>query len=365
MKKTVGIVTYHKSLSYGGCLQAYATMKIVEKLGYKSFFIDYENSYEARAKTTDAIFVGSPKQRFAALVKQSLFRQMDFQKKAFGSFTKSLAISDRSYSSREDLSDVSVDTLLVGSDQVWSPLITGGIDPVFYLQFGTANRRVSFASSMGSYVMSEVELATIGEYLSHFSAVSVREDFARKQIQPFIDTPVHLAADPTLQMTREEWQRIAKMPEGFHAGSFILLFMVSNSPSKYRFLLRDAKQILGLPVVQVRLNSLKPNYVDAVIPATPFELIWLIDNAAFVLTDSFHGLAFSINMETPFTLLPNKRNNVRLQELVDETGLSCRMRNSRQPSGVNETVAFSIARNWLRQRREDDIEWLRTALSGD
>ena len=75
----------------------------------------------------------------------------------------------------------------------------------------------------------------------------------------------------------------------------------------------------------VRLNSKKPASVDEVAPATPFELVWLIDHATLVLTDSFHGLAFSINMETPFLALSNRTNNVRLTELLGGMGLSSRM----------------------------------------
>ncbi|WP_165054366.1 MULTISPECIES: polysaccharide pyruvyl transferase family protein [unclassified Adlercreutzia] len=359
---SVGVVTYHKSLSYGGCLQAFATMEVIRRLGGSPFFVDYENPYEARAKSSEALRHGSPRQRVAVLAKRLLYNQKECHRRAFSSFAASLPLSEECCKSIDGLDTVEADALLVGSDQVWNPKITGGIDPVFFLQFGKAKRRVSFASSVGSYQMGAEELSQVASYLSRFTSICVREDFAKGQIQPLVDVPVHVGADPTLQLHGDEWRRFAEGVDGLEPRSYILVFSVASTLSRLAPMIRDIKGALHLPIVQVRLNSKKPALVDHVIPATPFELVWLIDNAAHVLTDSFHGLAFSINMETSFTLLPNEGNNVRLLELARLSGLSSRMRQPDERSCAWEEIDFSVARESLTQRRAEDKVWLSSAL---
>lgn len=362
MSCSVGIVTYHKSLSYGGCLQAFATIELVRSLGCSPFFVDYENPYEARAKSLNALRYGSIKERAAVLAKKLIYKQEHCQKRAFSSFTASLPLSEVHARSLNELGTVEADVLMVGSDQVWNPNITMGIDPVFFLQFGSARRRISFASSMGSYRMNDKELQQVASYLSRFSAISVREHFAKDQVQSLVDISVHICADPTLQLCGDRWRSFAEKIARLVPKSFILVFTVASTPSHLAPMIRELREVLQLPIVQVRLNSKKPSFVDYVISPTPFELVWLIDNAAHVLTDSFHGLAFSINMETQFTLLPNEGNNVRLLELVNLTGLSSRMRRPGEQSCVHEDIDFATARRNLARRRAEDKEWLASAL---
>ena len=359
---TVGIVTYHKSLSYGGCLQAYATQVVLEGFGCRAFFVDYENPYEARKKTNAVFKYGTTKERIAAVAKRVLYRQAAFQRKAFESFHKDMPTSKRSYERIEQLRDFEVDTLLVASDQVWNPLITGGIDPVFFLDFGQARRKVSFASSVGSYTFNSRERAEIARYLEGFDAVSVRESFAREQLQTLIETDVRVVLDPTLQVASEKWREVASCPEGVFSEGYILVFMVSSSYQRYEKLLDRVRRHYDLPVIQVRLNAKRPPQVDCVVPATPFELVWLIDHAAFVLSDSFHGLAFSVNMETPFAALPNMKNNVRLQELIDTFGLVSRLFVNGDFDGLFDSVDFSKARLLLQERRGEEGVWLSQAL---
>lgn len=360
---TVGIVTFHKSLSYGGCLQAYATQVLLEKLGYAAFFVDYENPYEARMKTNAVFRYGTFKERLAALAKKTIYRQEEYQRRAFEDFHKMLPVTPRSYSSAAEMDDVSADVLLVASDQVWSPKITGEVDPVFFLDFGNAEKRVSFASSMGSCTLSSDEIASCGKHLQRFDAVSVREDFTRKQIEGLCSCGVHIALDPTLQISAERWRERAIEPRVDVRNGFILVFMVSSAPSRYACILSELRARLGVPVVMVRLNSKKAPSVDHVIPATPFELLWLIDNASFVLTDSFHGIAFCSNLETPFAALPNISNNVRLKELLAGMGLeACMIDETDKGAAGSVDIDFGGARITLDERRAKDMRWLAAAL---
>ena len=360
---TAGIVTFHKSLSYGGCLQAYATYLLLQGFGYETFFVDYENPYEARMKSNAVFRYGTFRERLAAFVKKSVYHQEEFQKRAFESFHRALPVTPRSYDNAADMDEVSADVLLVASDQVWNPKITGSIDPAFFLDFGVAERRLSLASSMGSYKLSQDEAVICGKHLERFHSVSVREEFAREQIQDLCHCDVHVALDPTLQIEAERWREYETEPKLDVSDGFILVFMVSSSPSRYEKILSALRARWGIPVVMVRLNSKRVAGVDHIIRATPFELLWLIDNATFVLTDSFHGIAFCSNLETPFAALPNISNNVRLEELLTSMELEdCMIDEADLGTLALNGVTFEGARAVLDKRRSEDARWLAAAL---
>ncbi len=362
MNRRVGILTFHKSLSYGGCLQAYATYLLMRDFGYDAEFVDYENPYEARQKNAHISEMSGCKEIVSTLVKHVLFKQRKSQKRAFSSFHEEMPRS-KPCGGKKDLDSLYYDVLLVGSDQVWNPEITNGIDTAFFLDFGKAEKRLSLSSSVGSHVFNDEEKKIVQRCLAPFDAVSVRESFAKEQIQNILDRPVRVTLDPTLFIDRALWSKESIKYEDAPA-EYILVFMVSNSYPHYEKLLTQIKGILKLPVIMVRLNTARPHGIDHVVSPTPRELIWLISHAALVLTDSFHGLAFSINMRSRFIALPNIRNNVRLNELLNMFDLSDRMATdqSLKPEMMEEPD-WTPADNKLPQLRASDVSWLKGSLS--
>lgn len=366
-RKKCIITTYHKSLSYGGCLQAFATQLLLESMGYDAVFLDYENAYEARRKTNAYLSLGSHKEIVKTLIKRFIYRGSSYQRFAFSDFHKMLPKTKRSYTDISEMDDIDACVLIVASDQVWNPEITNGVEPVFFLAFGNENaRRLSFASSMGSHEVTSEEKILFKRYLAHFDAISVREEFARKQIGDLVSTPVTLCMDPTLQISNSDWEKREVRVDNIHPGSFIFLFIVSSDESRYTPIIRKLKKQLHMPVVMCRLNSRKPQGVDRVIPATPFEFLYLVHRAALVLTDSFHGAAFSINFNTPFYVLPNRKNNVRLEELLRQTGLSERfLSNDKLPSMIDCDINWECANSTISLRRDMDKRWLSAMLAGE
>lgn len=357
------MITYHKALSYGGCLQAYATYRLLENLGVQVEVIDFENKFEARKKTRSGLLKnGSLKEVAAGIVKDFLFKGSLYREKAFRRFPESLRLTEKRYSSVGEMGDLSADVFLVGSDQVWNPDITNGYEPAFFLQFGHAAKRISFSSSMGSHSPSPEEKEALRRYLSSFSKISVREKFAANIIEEVTDRKVEVTLDPSLMLSSEEWRRFSKPPVRFKGGPYILLFMVANSEQRYAGFLDKLSSRLGCRVVQVRLNSHLPKGVSEAIPATPQEFVWLLDHASVVFTDSFHGIAFSINMETPFFYLPNLGNNVRLQELLERCGLQDRRIDNVDDVDDISRIDFSLAREFISAKRPHDIEWLSKAI---
>ena len=366
MGKTALITTYHRSLSYGGCLQAYATYLLLSDRGYDARFVDCENPYEARRKSlVETLRRGTLKEACAALVKAALFKSRSCTKRAFGGFPDTIPLTERRYSSVDQMRELSADVFVVGSDQVWNPDITQGYEPVFLLDFGSAGKRISLASSMGSHEVPEAEKEMLAKTIGAFDAVSVREEFARRELADCVPSDIEVLLDPTMLISGSRWQEYAKPVAGLERGGYILLFMVANGRGCYEPVIDRVKRTLGSPVVQVRLNAQKLPFVDELIAATPQEFVWLIDNAALVVTDSFHGIAFSLNMGTPFVFVPNPSNNVRLQELVDSFGVSAREFElvDAQDKDALLREHGPDAEQMLNERRCDGLAWVDEALA--
>lgn len=350
LNSIVGIITYHKSLSYGACLQAIATQECVRKLmnSDEIYLIDYVNEYEARQKSWQFIFKGTIKEIAVTMVKRVLFRNEFYKKRAFNEF-----ICNEKVIPFDSVDKCSV--LISGSDQIWNGKISNGIDRHFLLDFGNAIRKISIASSMGGYIISKQEKNVFRELLSKYDYISVREKFTKDQIEGIVDKNIYTILDPTLLIEATEWREIVVdnkkyIKYKFIPKSYILAFTIGSNHTNESELFKRYSEKYKLPVYKIMLNTFKPKGIDKVIPgANPYEFIDLIDNAAFVITNSFHGTAFSLNLNTPFVQIPVEGNNQRMQELLELVKW-------------DETMNFENTNKIIKQKREDDIKWLKNAL---
>ena len=350
LNSIVGIITYHKSLSYGACLQAIATQECVRKImnSDEVYLIDYINEYEARQKSWKFIFKGTIKEIAVTIIKRVLFRNEFYKKRAFHEF-----ICNEKVIPFDSVDKCSV--LISGSDQIWNGKISNGIDRHFLLDFGNAIRKISIASSMGGYIISKQEKNVFRELLSKYDYISVREKFTKNQIEGIVDKNIYTILDPTLLIDATEWREIVVdnkkyIKYKFIPKSYILAFTIGSNHTNESELFKRYSEKYKLPVYKIMLNTFKPKGIDKVIPgANPYEFIDLIDNAAFVITNSFHGTAFSLNLNTPFVQIPVEGNNQRMQELLELVKW-------------DETMNFENTNKIIKQKREDDIKWLKNAL---
>lgn len=106
---------------------------------------------------------------------------------------------------------------------------------------------------------------------------------------------------------------------------------------------------------------------------TPNQFVWLIENAKYVVTDSFHASVFSIKMSTPFVSLKrtsdnDKKNmNSRLYTLLQTVGLEDRMVGENMVDDIENIIGrdidFESANEKLAVYMERDISKLEKALS--
>lgn len=192
--------------------------------------------------------------------------------------------------------DDSYDAFVCGSDQIWSVL--NPICPYYFLDF-TRKRKIAYAPSLGTTVVSEDKMRQIVDLTKGFSALSVREFDSAIQLSQKMKRDVQWVCDPTLLHDKEFWSRFTQNTP-VRKGKYLVCYFLENKPWYFQKAQEIAKS-LRLPVVLI------PNRYEflargEVFPEAvgPCEFVSLIQNAEYVLTDSYHGSIFSLIFERPF-----------------------------------------------------------------
>ena len=333
VNKTVGIITIDDYTNYGNRLQNYALTKLIEREGYNVVNgirvitkEDWINRTESplKKKIKQAIpywfykhyIYKSPKEK-TGLLKS---REENFLK-FISDYTTLIepVISATHVQANKILEPLGIDYYIVGSDQVWNPYF-GGKEYEF-LTFTESTKRYSFAASIGVDNLPENVKGFYKKDLLKFRYLSVREEQAALVIKDLVNREVDVTLDPTLLLEKSEWDKIIKKPSIKIDKQYICAYFLGEVPKAvYSFSEKE-----GLPIYF--LNDI--NYRELFI-IEPREFLYILKNAEFVLTDSFHGTAFSIKFHKEFYVFRrqgNKATNLfsRIESITRRFGLESRV----------------------------------------
>ena len=208
----------------------------------------------------------------------------------------------KTYRSVKSLYDGSLgdDIYCVGSDQVWNYQKGYSLLPFFLDFVPEGKKRIAFASSIGLATLTDKAKDIFKVYLSKFDALAVRETQAANLLGQLLNKKVDVVLDPTLLLPKDEWKKVAEYslcPKE----RYLLLYVVTIKPCKYA--IRLAEEIAakwGLKIVRLFRSAATYDAKSTMInlpAAGPSDFIGLIENADFVVTNSFHGTVFSINFQ--------------------------------------------------------------------
>ncbi len=359
--KKVGIVTlYRNNKNYGGLLQAYSTQFIIEKLGFDSQIINYDvniKDYKKRRfknlgiKKSFIILSKKIKTKIH-LFNKELKNDIDNRNKLFKQFEESIIHSDKVDDSNisEMINDYNY--LITGSDQVWNPGLWNDAMFLYFPEY--KGKRISYAASVGRSHLNNDENNYIKERIKYFDSVSVREESAQHLIEPLTNKDVKTVLDPTFLVSDEEWEIFSEEIKTLKDKEFVFSFFLHDSveakKSVKKFCNENGLLIVTIPHLQGTYKKIDEKYADIKLyDVNPHNWVWLIKNASFVFTDSFHGTAFSINNSKQFICFPNgktkdKQNiNSRLIDLLKLFGLEKRYIISNSISEVyNDTINYDL-----------------------
>ena len=355
----VAIVTLHRVYNYGSVLQAYATQKLFEKRGHDAIIIDYITPQRTKWRL---FWEKGADGQSSIIYRIAKIGSLILKEKTFGRFVRTRLNLTKKYITSEDLEKAppKADIYVTGSDQTWNSQYNEGIDRGFFLDFiPEESRRIAFVSSFGKTELDKGEIGETKRLLSRYEKISVREDSAVKIVRDLgLDSPVHLV-DPTLMLDKEEWMKITS-PRLVKEPYLILMLLYNedNHATEYARKIADEK---GLILVKISWELKKPPFVDQLFThRSPSDFLSLFLYADFVVTNSFHGLAFSLNMQKQFVIVPRTEFNSRIESLLRLVGQSDRLVTSQENAIIEsrETIDYSQIDICIKKEREKAVEFL-------
>jgi hypothetical protein len=334
----VCIITLHRVKNYGSVLQAYATQVFFNDAGYETEFIDYyrENDTDTYAEKNlgqnivNRLVNAKVHRRFHSIlsniVKKMLVPSMKINNYIFNSFVSNrLKCTEIKYFSYKELVDAvpNADAFCVGSDQVWNSIYNGGILPTYYLDFVQPEKiKFSFASSIGMDNLFETEQDEVQKKLLTFNFVSVREQSAIKMLKDIGITAKRII-DPTLLLPVNKWELLLNKSNIKYRYILVYTFGISKDAEKC---IKQISNTLNLKVVRIGTqpyHKLKSGKV--IINPSIEEYLTLFYYADYVITNSFHGTAFSVTFNKNFTVLLRDNFNYRILDFLELVNLQNRV----------------------------------------
>lgn len=360
---SVGIITMHKSDNYGAVLQSYALVKAIEKVGAKAEIINY---IPERFKTSVQFFYVHPR-RYNSILKKYIIMAASLPIRAliyyrYNTFLKEyLPVGKNVYYSEEDLETriPKYDVYMSGSDQVWNPEFEGRIDSAFFLKFAPDTaRKVAYAVSFGKGSLSDIEAAEVKKLLSRYDYISVREK-SGKEIITNLGFDAEYLLDPTFLLDGNEWRTFSN--KRLVKEKYVLVYQLNPNPKLLEIANRIAKEH-NLKVVKFSRDVVKKAGVDINMAfQRPEYFVSMIANADYIVTDSFHGTAFSINLHKKFTVVMPPKYSDRLNSILTKLELESRLADEMYDIEPDYIAVEQI----LKAERKKSIMFLEKCISGD
>lgn len=327
-KKTVAYLTRHTVSNYGSVLQAYATQTALENLGYNPICINYYRKDEKpEALVNTLLQTSSWNKNFLTRIIYLLTQKpvYSYAGKRFENYRKIVKVTDREYNVEQDLIDdcPKADIYMTGSDQVWNTISCDNIDPVYFMSFLKNNeKRVSYAASFGSGSVKESDKPIISQHLKKYEHISVRENSGVK-IAEELGVSAQQVLDPTLLLTKAEWEKI--IPKRECSEKYVLVYQLHPNKNFDKYAKSFAKK-KGLKLYRIS------NCFHHIVRSGKFiccpplgTFLWYIKNAEYFLTDSFHGTAFAIGLNTQFADILPKNYSERISSILELIGYKNRI----------------------------------------
>lgn len=360
----IGVVTFHRASNYGAVLQTWALQRATRKLGFTSEVVDYRSPFlEAHYEPKGVKTLLSPRDTGVALLRNGYMRD---RRSIFAEFVQQeIEVSEVVYSPQNIMeANDKYENFIAGSDQVWNPY-TAGFDKTYFLDFVSEGRRKNaYAASIGLESLTADQAAEFSGLLRDFRSITVREGMGADLLEKIIGQRPEVVLDPTLLLTPDEWRSLGDKgnaaPEGY-----TLVYLLAEDPALLRYA-RHLARNRGTRLIYITQRLFRPKGMACISKATPYDFVALFGGADSVVTNSFHGMAFSANLSTDlhFNYLPEPaRVNSRLKQLEQRYRLQERRVSSTESLPRTKATEFERISEQLGRDRAESLAVLRNMAS--
>lgn len=304
----IAIITINDNNNYGNRLQNYALQQYL----FNKIKIERVDTiwYDPKYKYMSQVDIISWKTWIKYIINWK--NQRDYLKKEFlkdnirmyniAKFTKKIK-TKLEFKIRDNLSR-EYDYFITGSDQVWNPNFWSKKDNhanIRFLKFVPKEKRIAYATSIAIPKIPKDKEQFFKDSLNEMKSISMREKAGADLVKKLTGREVPVLIDPTILLSKEEWQKIELKPEWYSGEKYILTYFLGNpSPVIEKIAKKNNWKIYNL--MDKDNFDLYTSRVE--------EFVYLIDHAQLIATDSFHACVFSILMGTPFLVVNRQQKGM-------------------------------------------------------
>jgi len=367
--KKISLITLQNVPNYGSVLQCYATEQIIKNMGYEVETLNYlpkrmtklgmlENIKYKNQKLERSIFLRT-------IARIIIFPSYLLRFRIFKKFRdKYLNMTKKVYKKYSDiLSNLpKADIYCTGSDQVWNSEWNDEIDKALFLNYVPDNKkRIAYAASFGKIELEASEKDKIKEMLKKYDRISLRESSGVNIVNDLGIKGAVNVVDPTLLLSGNEWRKITSNKYNYE--KYILVYNL-NRNKKIDNYAKNLSKKTGLKILYLSYQ-LHEFYKKGKMVCNPKveDFISLIDNAEYVISDSFHATAFSLNLNTQFIIVYPGKFNTRLQSLLKLLDLENRVAiNDSDLRIIENKIDYKLVNKKMIKMRDESLNWLKKSL---
>lgn len=386
--KKVGIVSCYFKDNYGSMLQSYATKKILDNNnipnetisidGNKDFSKGKKKYYLSQLFNFNFIKskLGMIKLKFDKKINKELGRNISIRSKKYKEFRKDINLSHscNTYQDLTELAKEKYSNIVVGSDQLWLPVNV--VADYYTLNWVPKEiNKISYSTSFGVSNVPKKYNELYKKFLTRINHLSVREESGVKLIKELSGLDAKWVCDPTMLLTREEWEQ-EMVPERIIKDKYILCYFLGNNIEHRKFAER-LKEKKGYKIVSLNHADEYVKYSDKFCDLAPFdigprEFLNLVKNSEYVLTDSFHCTVFSLIFNKTFNCFRRHKasnkgsTNSRLDSLLNVAGVSVEriISGTENVEEVLETkIDYKIVNKNIDKFRDESKKWLLKSIN--
>ncbi len=389
MTKKVGLVTCYFKQNYGSMLQAYATQRVLDDNNIPNETINIESNIDFSkgkkkyylSQITNFKFIksklGMIKLKLDKKTHKQLGLNIKIRNKKYEEFKKEhfkLTTAHTTYAELTKLCEDRYSDVIVGSDQLWLPVNV--VSNYYTLNFVPESiNKISYSTSFGISNIDNKYNNLYKIFLDRINHLSVREESGVKLVEKLSNNKAKLVCDPTLLLTKEEWNTIVSK-DRIIKEKYILCYFLGNNINHRKFA-EKLKEKTGYKIVSLNHADEYVKYSDKFADITPYDIgpsewLNLIKNAEYICTDSFHGTVFSLIYNKIFFTFRrhNTKNtmstNSRIDTLLNLSGI-----NTNRILTGNEDIAdvlklkidYSKVNHNIEKIRNESKQWLLDSLT--
>ena len=354
------VITNSNINNYGATLQAFALQRKLVELGTDPYVLRKVDPPKSKLQKLKAFL--TPKEYYTLRDNLNIrkSRKLYIKKNAKLNVFYNSNIKNKICHSMEEAAVLTsgVDVMIAGSDQIWSPT-AHMLSEFTTLQFGGEYiRRYSYAASVGATSYDETSAQILKDGLKRFSSISVRESSTVDLVSSLTGKDVHQNIDPTLLFDEHFWNDYAA--ERLIEKPYVFVYILRPEPLTLNVAKEVAKQTgKELYVISNRVIDGVNNITDAGVE----DWLSYIKYADYVVTNSFHGTAFSVLFKKQFLSVSIAGSGMRVSDFLDSVGLRNRIVESLDSLlEIQKSIDWDKVETLLNRYREDSVNYIKEII---